>query len=466
MPVNSTTTEDRHLNEGAPAPRPEQASTAQASTAQTGTAQASTAQAGTAQTSTAQAGADPARRNQRDLPVAGTRPPRSASAGDVVLAYLRLQAHELRSLESAVRADEHDAVHQMRVTTRRLRATLTSFGRVIPRAETAHLAAELKWLGQMLGAARDDEVLPAHLRASLRPVPGELVIGPVHARVQGHFSPRRAAAHAEATEALGSPRYAALLAELDLLTAGPLAGRKAGAPARDVLPKAVGKACRQADRRMRRARHTPPGHGRDVALHQARKSARRARYAAEAAAPASGRPARRFARQMKKVQSGPRRAPGRRPGPPVRPRPGHRRPPGRRERLHLRPPLRARTPPRRQAPVHRPQNLEEGHPPPPPQAGSPNPPPPSAPPRPRSVCGVACARRRTSPRAAPAPAVSQPHPVTCPPPAHPLLPRRPVRPAASPARQPLHQPVAPAARRALPNHRSAATSLRRRPHAG
>jgi CHAD domain-containing protein len=54
---------------------------------------------------------------------------------------------------------------------------------------------------------------------------------------------------------------------------------------------------------MRRARHTPRGQARDVALHQARKSARRARYAAEAARPAAGQPARRFARQMKKVQT-------------------------------------------------------------------------------------------------------------------------------------------------------------------
>jgi CHAD domain-containing protein len=39
---------------------------------------------------------------------------------------------------------------------------------------------------------------------------------------------------------------------------------------------------------MRRARHTRPGEARDVALHQARKSARRARYAAEAATPVIG----------------------------------------------------------------------------------------------------------------------------------------------------------------------------------
>jgi CHAD domain-containing protein len=65
----------------------------------------------------------------------------------------------------------------------------------------------------------------------------------------------------------------------------------------------VHKAYRQAKRRLRRARQVPHGQARDVALHEARKSARRARYAAEVARPASGKPARTFARQMKKVQS-------------------------------------------------------------------------------------------------------------------------------------------------------------------
>ena len=241
--------------------------------------------------------------DHRDLPIAGTRPRRSSSAGDVVLAYLRTQAGALKSLEPMVRADEFDAVHQMRVATRRLRATLRSFGQVIPRPDSERLAGELKWLGGLLGAARDGEVLPAHLQASLRPTPAELLIGPVQARVQGHFAPRRAAARAELLEALDSPRYTDLLAALDQLAAGPLPGPQAGAPARDVLPAAVRKAYRQADKRMRRARHVPPSQGRDVGLHEARKSARRARYAAEAAQPAIGKKARRFAKQMKKVQS-------------------------------------------------------------------------------------------------------------------------------------------------------------------
>jgi CHAD domain-containing protein len=252
-----------------------------------------------------QARPEPSTRPARHLQalLAGTQPRRSSSAGDVVQAYLRQQAHTMMSLEPMVRADEFDSVHQMRVATRRLRAALRSFGTVIPRSDTDHLAGELKWLGGLLGAARDGQVLPAHLQASLRPVPAELLIGPVQARIQGHFAPLRASAREEVLEAFDSPRYAALLAGLDRLVTGPLPGPQAAAPARDVLPAAVERAYRQTRKRMRRARRAPRGQARDLALHQARKSAKRARYAAEAASPAIGKQARKFARQMKKLQT-------------------------------------------------------------------------------------------------------------------------------------------------------------------
>ena len=243
-------------------------------------------------------------RPEHQTVIAGTRPRPSASAGEVIRAYLRVQAHALTSLESAVRADEFDSVHQMRVAVRRLRATLRTFDQVISHVDSEHLDTELQWLGRVLGHARDAEVLAGHLRDSLRPTPPELLIGPVLARVQGHYAPRRADARAALLEALDSPRYARLLAELDTADASsPPRGPQAAAPARDVLPPAVRRAYRQAKRRMRRARHTPAGPARDLALHRARKSARRARYAAEAAAPAAGRQARKFARAMKRVQS-------------------------------------------------------------------------------------------------------------------------------------------------------------------
>jgi CHAD domain-containing protein len=194
----------------------------------------------------------------RQVPIAGTRPRQSASAGELVLAYLRIQAGVLSSLEPMVRADEPDAVHQMRVATRRLRAAFRSFGTVIPRSRSEKVAGELKWLGGLLGPVRDGEVLPRHLQASLRTVPVELLIGPVQARVQGHFPPRRAAAYAELIEALDSPRYAALLAELDRLTLEPPLGPQAEDPAREVLPAAVRRAHRQANKRMHRARPGMP----------------------------------------------------------------------------------------------------------------------------------------------------------------------------------------------------------------
>ena len=227
----------------------------------------------------------------------------TSPAVQVVLAYLGEQAARLQALDALVRRDEPDSIHQMRVTTRRLRSTLQSFRRILPRQDTEHLATELKWLAGLLGEARDREVLPAQLLAATRGLPAQNLVGPVQARIQGHFAPAGAAARAEVRAALGSDRYFALLDELDQLLADPPHGPEAGQPAGEVLPAAVRRSYRRAARRVRRAWHTPPGRRQDVALHEARKAVKRARYAAEAVIPVSGKPARRFARRMKRVQS-------------------------------------------------------------------------------------------------------------------------------------------------------------------
>jgi len=227
----------------------------------------------------------------------------SAPAGQVVLAYLQAQIDRLTSLDPMVRLDEPDSVHQMRVATRRLRSTLRSFGMIIDRSGTQRLGGELKWLGDVLGEARDAEVLTERLGTKLRRMPAEQVIGPVQARVQGHFAPARAAARDAVLAALDSRRYFSLLDELDRLLAEPPLTERAAMPAADVLPAAVRRGYRQVGRRMRRGRRTAAGEPRDVALHQARKAAKRARYAGEAVTPAIGKRAARFTRQMKKLQS-------------------------------------------------------------------------------------------------------------------------------------------------------------------
>lgn len=192
----------------------------------------------------------------------------------MVLAYLRTHAERLKSLDPLVRRDEPDAVHQMRVATRRLRSTLRTFERIVCSDGTRRLAAELKWLGTVLGAARDCEVLAGHLRAALAEIPTELVIGPVQARVQGHYAPVCADARAELLAALDSARYFSLLDALDALTADPPLTTRAGLPAARALPAAARRPYRQARRRMRRARQARPGQPRDTALHEVRGAER------------------------------------------------------------------------------------------------------------------------------------------------------------------------------------------------
>lgn len=240
-------------------------------------------------------------RQPRD--VSGSKLSPSSRAGDVILAYLAAQAERLKGLDPMVRGNEPDAVHQMRITTRRLRSMLQTYGSLIWRRDTSRLIAELRWLGVLLGSARDAEVLAERLRSNLADTPAEQVIGPVQARVQGHFAPVGAQARTELIQGLDSLRYFALLDQIDALLADESLAKGAGKPARAVLPAAIRRTYRRTSRRMSRANRADAGQPKDAAMHQARKAAKRARYAAEAVVPAMGKKAKRFAKRMRRVQS-------------------------------------------------------------------------------------------------------------------------------------------------------------------
>ena len=87
----------------------------------------------------------------------------------------------------------------------------------------------------MLGTARDGEVLAGHLDGLLEQVPADLMLGPVPATVTEHLAPRLAAARRAVVRALDSPRYLALLDELDALLAAP-----PGEPAAAAVPVCCG----------------------------------------------------------------------------------------------------------------------------------------------------------------------------------------------------------------------------------
>ncbi len=220
-------------------------------------------------------------------------------AGEVVLAYVRSQVAAICRYDRRVRGDEPDAVHQMRVATRRARSALQAFGGVINWDTTRPLCAELKWLAAELGQARDTEVLLARLTAELAAIPPALVVGPVRARITAHFTAELTQARRAALNALDGQRYLRLLDDLHALLANPPLTPLAKRDAAGVLAESV----RRAARRLQRALAAVPGaEGRDTAIHEARKATKRARYAAEAAVPAVGSTAKRQATQAKELQ--------------------------------------------------------------------------------------------------------------------------------------------------------------------
>ncbi|MFJ8232272.1 CHAD domain-containing protein [Streptomyces sp. NPDC094448] len=237
-------------------------------------------------------------------PVPAPGPPTvPGTAGNEVLAYLEAQVRALLSYDPGVRRNLPDAVHQMRVATRRLRSAFRSYSAVLDRTVTDPLGEELKWLAGELGAARDTEVLAERLRGRLDALPRTLLLGPVRGRLRIWTGARGSGSRRRAVTALDSRRYIALLTALEgFLAAPPLRKRAAGSP-EQVLPRALRKDYGRLADRIEHALSLPAGPDRDLAMHDARKAAKRARYAGEVAAPALGGPARRFAKRMKAVQT-------------------------------------------------------------------------------------------------------------------------------------------------------------------
>ncbi|MFJ4519755.1 CHAD domain-containing protein [Streptomyces sp. NPDC088810] len=220
-----------------------------------------------------------------------TGPPLPVTAGDHVLAYLRAQRDALVELDPAVRRGLPDAVHRMRVATRRARSTLRTFGTVLDRTVTDPVGAELKWLAGELGVDRDQEVLADRLKTALDALPPALVTGPVPERLTAWAGARQGGAHAHLTGVLDSRRYLTLLDTLDALLADPPLRKAAGKKPAKPLGKAVRKDEKKLTAVLEHALALPPGQDRDLALHEARKKAKRTRYAAEAGTQALGAPA-------------------------------------------------------------------------------------------------------------------------------------------------------------------------------
>ncbi|HET6520661.1 MAG TPA: CHAD domain-containing protein, partial [Geminicoccaceae bacterium] len=223
------------------------------------------------------------------------------SARDAFRAVARdCVAQILGSQACALRGEDPEGVHQMRVGLRRLRSALGSFRDHLPGDRRRAFNGELRWLGERLGRVRDldvfaTETLPGELGQRLDEATRDALTQAAGAA--------RAEAQAELRRVLRSPRYTELMLKLlawiedgDGTANETAAPPMIGGAARDIL----GRRHRSVARPGRRL------HRLDAAeRHELRKRAKKLRYAAEFfRSLCPDRPHRRYIKALKGLQEG------------------------------------------------------------------------------------------------------------------------------------------------------------------
>jgi CHAD domain-containing protein len=243
-------------------------------------------------------GADPSSSGSklaRALDVETRKPLDSDTLGGLIGAYLDEQFEALVRGDVALRRGQ-DAIHPTRVATRRYRSVLRVMKKHFDTERAAALSDELRWFATALGDVRDKHVLRGHLDNELAELPPELVLGPVAARIHRMLAAEEQEAAEQLAKTMRSKRYFALLKEVRAWHAElPLV--------RDQPAKKAKRHVKKAERKVhRRLDAAPDGHGRDEALHRARKAAKRARYTGELSSPELGSSADSTVDRMKGLQ--------------------------------------------------------------------------------------------------------------------------------------------------------------------
>jgi CHAD domain-containing protein len=248
------------------------------------------------------AGAAPAGHGSKLAHVLGETPKSSETPADPLHRAVAEQIDQLLVWDRAVRADAPDSVHQMRVTTRKLRSLLRDSQDSFGSTDSEWLQAELRELAAVLGVARDAEVLAERYQWQLDELAPELVRGPIRERLVKGAHRRYQTGLRRSLVAMRSERYFRLLDTLDSLVAELVtapAGEEPAPVTIDTAYKKVRKAAKAAAQAEQAGAPEDDGgeHDANEALHRIRKRAKRLRYTATATG------ADKVAEQAKAIQS-------------------------------------------------------------------------------------------------------------------------------------------------------------------
>jgi inorganic triphosphatase YgiF len=181
----------------------------------------------------------------------------------------------------AVRAGRPEALHQMRIGLRRLRAGLWLFAGVVADEDREYIEGELRWITQELGPARDLDVFAADVLEPLRAASPD---DPEIAAAHRDFIQHHTAAYDRATGAVGSHRFRKLL--LDLAAWIEIGAWAAHGTPRQAAP-VDGAVTAYAAKQLSKLRRTIKKKGRGLReasppeRHKVRIRAKRLRYATE-----------------------------------------------------------------------------------------------------------------------------------------------------------------------------------------
>jgi triphosphatase len=140
-----------------------------------------------------------------------------ASVGDAFRVSGLSSLRQITLNEEGVRARDAEAVHEMRVGLRRLRAAMSTFKQLLGDSESERIKAGVKWLTEELGPARDIDVLVNETPALEHETQHHAAeIGQLAAVLEG----RRAASFNRAAKAIQSERYRTLVLDTALWLTG------------------------------------------------------------------------------------------------------------------------------------------------------------------------------------------------------------------------------------------------------
>jgi CHAD domain-containing protein len=210
---------------------------------------------------------------------AAPEPEAPARAVDPVHRAVAEQVEQLLVWDRAVRADVYDAVHQMRVTTRKIRSLLQSSEGAFGITDDAWILDELRELAAVLGVARDAEVLAERYERALNELPEDLIRGPVRERLVEGAKRQYKSGLRRSLVAMRSQRYFRLLDSLDALVAAQPVPAQPGEE--EPGPVTIDSAYKRVRKAARAAAEAPEA-DRDEALHRIRKGIKRLRYTAAA----------------------------------------------------------------------------------------------------------------------------------------------------------------------------------------